>query len=389
MNHREDKKMKCDREYVVKMRREIHRHPEIGFELPKTLALVRRELDAMGIPYTEKFGKSSLVATVNPETKGKVIAVRADMDALPIQEETALPFASENPGVMHACGHDCHTSMLLALAKMLTEVKKELRCRVKLIFQAAEEVAPGGAKLMCEDGLCDEVDEFITCHVNPNFPSGAFAINKTYMNASSHGFILRLHGRTSHAARPQMGVDAIAMACQVYQAIMVMRAREINPMKPCLLSAGEIHGVKTNNILCDEVMMHGTIRALDPEIDETIFRRIGEIADAISKEMGGSFTLETTKHYPSLHNDPVIADRLTAAAKKILPPEMILPYPETMGAEDFAFFLQKKPGARFCLGTHKEGAEVHPLHNSRFSPDEGCLTVAPEIFLQYILDNQD
>ena len=381
--------MKCDKEYVVRIRREMHQHPEVGFDLPYTLALVKRELDALGIPYTDKYGKSSLVATVNPDQKGKVIGVRADMDALPIKEETGLPFASVNEGKMHACGHDFHTAMLLGLAKMLVEVKDQLRCQVRLIFQAGEEVAPGGAKLMCDDGAADDIDELIACHVNGNFPTGVFAINKTCMNASSHGFILKLFGKTTHAARPQYGVDAISMACQVYQSIQNMRAREVNPLTPCVVAIGEIHGGFTNNVMCDEVMMHGTIRALDPDLDAFLFRRVEEIADAISREMGGRYTLETTKHYPALINDHKIADRLSAAAEKVVGKEKMAEHPLSMGAEDFAFFMQKKPGARFGLGIHKEGTDMVPGHNSKFSPDEDAITVAPEIFFQYIMDNQD
>ncbi len=381
--------MKIDHEYIIKIRRELHENPEIAFDLEKTLSIIKRELDAMGICYTDRFGKSSLVATINPEQKGKVIAIRADIDALPITEETGLPFASKNPGKMHACGHDCHTAMLLGTGKALLAIKDQLRCQVRLFFQAAEEAAPGGASLMCKDGAMDDVDVILACHVNAAHKTGLVSINQTCMNASSHGFILDLYGKSSHVARPHLGVDAIAMASRVYQDIQIMRAREINPFSPCVVGIGEIHGGNTNNIVCDHVMMHGTIRTLDVELDSYIFRRIGEIADAVSRDMGGRYEIKTTKLYPAVHNTPQVVEDITRIAKALFGEDSVIEHPFSMGAEDFAFYLQHKPGAIFQIGAHKEGTEPYPLHNGKFNPDENALCVPPQIFVQYVLDHME
>ena len=375
-----------DRDYIVAMRRELHKIPEVGFDLPKTVALIKRELDAMGIPYTEKYGKSSIVGYLGREDAEKTVALRADTDALPIAEETGLPFASTHEGKMHACGHDCHVAMLLGAAKMLKEVEDQLPCRVLLFFQAAEEYAPGGALLMANDGACEGVDAIIAGHVSPTLPVGTVALNNHAMSASSHGFFLDIYGKSSHVASPHRGVDAIALACRIYNDIQIMRAREIDPLLPALVGIGEFHGGTANNIICDHVHMHGTIRALDPKIDAFLYRRIGEIADALTRDAGGSYTLETTKHYPVLINDKTVAEDLAEVARAALPDVTVkTDLAPSMGAEDFAFFAERVPAAYFRIGSVAPGCEIVPLHNCRFSPSEDAMPIGATIFFNYVM----
>lgn len=378
--------MKADKQYIIRMRRELHQIPEIGFDLPKTLAVVRRELDAMGIPYTESFGTSSIVATLNEGVGSKTIAIRADMDALPVQEETGLPFASKHPGKMHACGHDCHTAMLLGTAKKLKEMEKDIRCCVKFIFQAAEE-GPGGAKGICDDGLMDLVDTVIGCHIYPDRPTGTIALNKVCQSAGSHGFRIYLKGKSCHVAKPHQGIDAIAMAMRVYSDIQIMRARELNPFDPVVLGIGEIHGGHTNNVICDEVMMHGTIRTHCNDLDEYIYQRIMEIAHSVASDMGGSAVVETVKFYPVLINDPNISDSVIRAAETVVGKDMIKEAPLTMGAEDFAYYTLYKPCAMFGLGAMPADGNCVPLHNKKMTINEDVLDVAPNVFIQFVLDN--
>ena len=374
-----------DRDYIVAIRRELHRIPEVGFDLPKTLAVVRRELEAMGIPYTDRYGKSSLVGYLGREDAGKTVALRADMDALPMAEETGLPFASQHEGKMHACGHDCHMAILLGAAKMLKAVEDSLPCRVLLIFQAAEEYAPGGASLMVKDGVCEGIDAILGVHVNPVLPVGTVAINDHVMSASSHGFFLEIYGKSSHVASPHRGVDAIALACRIYNDIQIMRSRELDPLLPALVGVGEFHGGTANNILCDHVHMHGTIRALDDKIDAFLYRRIGEIADALTRDAGGSYELTTTKYYPVLRNDRRITADLVAVARRALPDcEIKTDLAPSMGAEDFAFFAERVPAAYFRLGA-RVGEEVIPLHNSRFAPSEDALPLGARLFYEYVM----
>lgn len=376
------------RDYIVALRRELHRIPEVGFDLPKTLAVVKRELDAMGIPYTDRYGRSSLVGYLGSETAEKTVALRADMDALPVTERTGLPFASIHEGRMHACGHDCHTAMLLGTAKMLKAVEASLPCRVLLIFQAAEEFAPGGASLMAEDGVLDGVNAVVALHVNPTKKVGEVGINNHVMSASSHGFHLDIYGKSAHVATPHRGVDAIALACRIYNDIQIMRSREMNPFLPALVGIGEIHGGTANNVICDHVRMHGTIRAHDTETDAYLYRRIGEIASAIAEDAGGRAELTTTKHYPVLRNDPRVASYVARSANRALHHAKIdVDITPSMGAEDFAFFTERIPGAYFRLGC-TEGDEVIPLHNDRFSPSEEMLVFGPAIFYQYVMDGE-
>jgi amidohydrolase len=378
--------LKADKNYIIEMRRQLHQIPEIGFELPKTLSFVRQQLETIGLPYTESYGKSCIVATLNEGVGNKTIAIRADMDALPVQEETGLAFASAHPGQMHACGHDCHTAMLLGTAKKLKEMENDIHCCVKFVFQSAEE-GPGGAKTLCDDGLMDQVDLMIGCHIYPEKPTGTISLNNTCQNAGSHGFKIYLQGKSCHVAKPDQGVDAIAMAMRVYSDIQIMRARELNPFDPVVIGIGEIHGGKTNNVICDNVMMHGTIRTHRNDLDAHIYKRIEEIAHSVANDMGGIARVETTKHYPVLLNDKDIAQAIINSAQKVVGKDMIRQSPLTMGAEDFAYYTLYKPSALFCLGAMPEDGNFAPLHNGKMTINEDVLDIAPNVFIQFVLDN--
>lgn len=380
--------MQVDKEYIIRIRRELHQIPEIGFELDKTLAVIRRELDAIGLPYTEEYGKSCIIATLNEGVGSKTIALRGDIDALPIQEENDLPFKSTHPGKMHACGHDCHGAMLLGTAKALKAMEKDIKCCVKFVFQSAEEVL-GGAKSICDDGFMDQVDMIIGCHIDPTKPAGSILLNKTCTNACSRGFKIHLHGKSCHVASPQKGVDAIAMANRVYTDIQIMRARELNPLEPVVIGFGAIHGGEVNNIVCDYVMMNGSIRSQRTELDAHIYQRITQIADCVAKDMGGSAEVETFKYSPALRNDHTIADAVIAAASRAIGEENVRNKDESMGAEDFAYYLQHKPGAMFTLGVAPADHPIVPLHNGKMFVDENALGVAPKVMVQFVLDQME
>ena len=380
--------MGADKDYIIRIRRELHQIPEIGYDLPKTLALVRRELDALDIPYTEEYGKSSIIATLNEGAGNKTIALRADMDALPIQEETGYDFASIHPGQMHACGHDCHTAMLLGTAKALKEMEKDINCCVKLVFQPAEE-GKGGAKLICDDGFMDDVDMIIGAHVYPDKPTGTLSLNKVCQYASNHSFKIWLNGKSAHVSQPHNGIDAIAMAVRVFNDIQFMRARELDPSEPVVIGIGEIHGGTTNNIICSQAMLHGTIRTINDRTDAYIYRRIEEIAASVAGDMGGTARVETTELYPVLHNDQNLAAELVRSAEKIIGADKILEQPIAMVGEDFAFYAMEKPGVLFNFGVMPEDGNFAPLHNSKMTVNEAILDIAPNIFIQFILDQMN
>ena len=378
-----------DKDYIIRIRRELHKVPELSFDLPETLKIIRRELDALGIPYTEHMGKSSIVATLNEGVGNKTIGIRADTDALPIQELREFDFKSTHPGKMHACGHDAHTAMLLGTAKALKEMEKDIHCCVKFIFQASEE-GVSGANLLCEDGVMDDIDFITACHVVPHMKVGTIQLNKTCSNASSRGFRIKLTGKSCHVSTPQLGVDAIAMGTRVYTGIQMMRAREIAPAESLIVNIGEFHSGTANNIVPGYAEMTGTTRSLKNETDAYVYKRIQEIAESTAKEMGGSAEVETYKFSPCLINDHGVVDMIIEAATKVVGEENINPNkPISMGAEDFAYYTLKKPGAQFGIGICPEDGKFAPLHNGNFILNEDGLTTAPAIWVQIVLDQMD
>ena len=380
--------MRADKEYIIRIRRELHQIPELRYDLPKTLALIRRELDAMGVPYTEQYGTSSIIATLNEGVGNKTIAIRADTDALPIQEETGLPFSSTHPGQMHACGHDCHTAMLLGAVKLMSENADKIHCCVKFVFQACEE-GPSGAKRICNDGFMDTVDMIIGCHINPDKPAGSVLINKTCSNAGSHGFTIHLEGKPCHVARPHQGIDAIAMAVRVYSDIQIMRARELDPLEPIVIGIGEFHSGTAKNIVSGSATMSGTIRTLCDETDKNVWARIEQIAKTVAEDMGGSASMEDLGYNPALINESNLINAIEESAIKVVGKDMVLPKPTSMGAEDFSHYTYRKPGAMFCLGVMPADGNYIPLHNSKMMVNEDVLDVTANVFTQFVLDQMD
>jgi len=375
-------------EYVVKMRRQIHQYPEIGFDLPRTLALVRSELDAMGIPYTEKYGKSSIVGYINPDCKAFTIGLRADMDALPIQEENDVPYASKIPGQMHACGHDAHTAILLATAKELKKREKELACRVALLFTPAEEYIQPGCQLMVEDGVMDDIDCAVALHVQPDTFAGTIRNLEGPKNANSTGVTVEFFGQNSHAADQQKGHDAIAMAVQAYIAMETMVAKEFKAKEPRIFNVGAFNGGHTNNVICDYCKMFCTIRTFSDEVTEKMLTRIRQIAEGVATMSCGTAKVTVNKHLPYVLNDPIVRKKVDAAAAKVLGEENVLLKIKGMGGEDFSFMSRKKPSVQFDLGCRmKEESLRHPVHDPKFRMDEDCLAVGVKVFLQFVLDN--
>ena len=377
-------------EYAVRLRREIHEYPEIGFDLPKTLAVVRRELDALGIPYTEEFGKSSIVGTINPDCDGFTIGLRGDMDALPIQEEVDLPFASKNPGIMHACGHDAHTAILLATAKELKAREKELTCRVKLLFTPAEEYINPGCELMVKDGVMDDIDCAVALHVAPTTPVGAIRTLVGGKNANSTGFVIEFFGKNCHAADQQNGKDAIAMAVEAYTALEIMCAKEFKARDPRVFNVGAFNGGNTNNIICDYCKMFCTLRTHSDDVTEKFLKRTREICEGVAMMQGGTAKITVTKHMPYVDNDKTLTEKVNETVAKLLGQENILPRVRGMGGEDFSFMSRVKPCTQFDLGSMMtDPSRVYPVHGPKFQLNEDCLPIGVKIFVQFVLDNMN
>lgn len=377
-------------QYAKELRHELHQVPEIGFDLPKTLAIVRRELDAMGISYTEKYGKSSIVATINAG-KPFTIGLRADMDALPVQEAGSNPYPSQHEGKMHACGHDVHTANLLAVARKLHDMRDQLRCTVKLLFTPAEEYITPGCKLMAEDGVMDDIDVAIACHVDSSKSVGQVGMRAGGGNANSMGIIVEFFGKAAHANAQHKGVDAIRMAVEAYIAMEMIVAKEVNSKEPCVLNVGAFNAGVTNNVICDYAKLFISTRTWDDDLTAYMERRIREIANGVAQMSGGRAEVTVTKLLPYVENHSVVSKRLRQVGIKLLGAENVADTERTMGGEDFAFLSRRKPCAMFRLGA---GNDTNPdtrcpLHNDHFDVDEGCFAVGIDMFTNFVLENQD
>ena len=380
--------MYADKEYIIRIRRELHEYPEIGFDLPRTLSLVRRELDNMGIPYTEKYGESSIVAYINPDKMGYTVGIRADMDALPIEEKTGLSYSSKNPGRMHACGHDAHTAMLLGTAKALKAMEGKLGCRVALLFQPSEEGAVSGAEKMVADGVMDDIDVIIGLHVENWLPSGKIGVCKGASMASSRTFKLEFFGKSAHATLPESGCDALAAAVECYNGIQTMLARTISPFARYVCSVGKLEGGTTQNVVADYAMMLGTVRTFDIAVDTHIIESIGRIADSAAANFGCTAKLTTTLKAYVVYNDPTISDQVLDSARAVVGAENIVDMPPKMSSEDFSQYLTKRPGVFFRLGTANADKGIKTLpHNNDFMIDEDALIYGSDTCVRFILDN--
>lgn len=377
-------------EYIIKCRRDLHQIPEVGLDLPKTSEYVANELKKMGIEVKEKVAVSGVVGLIRGGKEGKTIALRADMDGLPIKEETNLPFAAKN-GNMHACGHDAHTAILLGVAKVLSENKEEIKGNIKLIFQPAEE-GPGGAKPMIEEGVLEnpKVDAVLGLHVGnlTEDNKGSIMVSYDNMMACLDSFRVKLIGKGCHGAYPQTGVDPVVMAGSFLTSIQTIISREIAATDNGVITVGKINGGQAYNIIPEYVELEGTVRATDQSVREYLAKRIGEIAKGISETMRGSYEYDYTFGYPPVVNNEEFTKGFVESAKKIIPEEDIFPMKKpVMGGEDMAYFLEKVPGTFFFLNNPKEVDGVcYPHHNPKFDIDESLLSKGAALIIQGALD---
>lgn len=380
--------MYADKEYIIKLRRELHEYPEVGFELPRTLALVKRELEKIGIEYSEEYGESSIVATINPEKKNFTIGIRADMDALPINEKNDIPYKSKIDGQMHACGHDAHTAMLLGTAKALFAMREEIDCRVKLLFQPSEEGIRSGAEEMVNHGVMDDIDVIIGMHVENWLESGTVGVCSGASMASSRNIRLEFFGRTAHATLPQTGWDALAAAVSTYNGIQTMLTRTIDPFAKYVCSVGKLASGTTQNVIADYAEMLITVRTFDMELDRHIDTAIKSIAESSAEGFGCTVKSDSTLKAFVLYNNPYIAELVLASAEKALGKEKIAQMPQKLSSEDFSQYVTKKPGVFIRLGTKNaaKGCTTLP-HNNDFMIDEDAFVSGSDTCIQFVLDN--
>ncbi len=352
---------------ITNWRRDFHMHPELGYEEERTSRIVEEHLREWD--YSTKRVGTGIIADIG--RGGKTIALRADMDALPIQEENDVPYKSKIPGRMHACGHDAHTAMLLGAAKIIAEHKGELNGRVRLIFQPAEE-GGNGAVRMIEGGAIEGVDAIFGFHVWMDLPSGVIGIRDGPFLAGAGIFNGKVMGKGGHGASPHETVDPIPVTAEAVLAFQTITSRNVPPVESSVLSVTSLHGGTAFNVIPEEVKFRGTIRFFKPEVGELIRRRMREVLEGVTKAHGAEYELNIEELTPPTINSPEMVDFARKVAEKYG-----LRYgdvPPTMGAEDFAYYLQRVPGAFLALGVKNEGKGIiHPHHHPRFDVDEGVL----------------
>jgi amidohydrolase len=361
---------------IVRLRRDIHAHPELGLEETRTASLVSRTLRGLSVRTTTGIAKTGVVGSISGTGSGKCVALRADMDALPIQEETGLPFASVNAGVMHACGHDAHSAMLLGAAMILQELRGTFAGSVKLIFQPSEERHPGGAQAMIEAGVLEApvVDVIYGQHVIAQADAGNIGFCAGAMMASADELYITIRGKGGHGAMPHRTIDPIVVAAQVILALQTIVSRRASPFQECVLTIGKIAGGTTTNIIPDEVELVGTFRAMDASLRTRAHKEINRILRGITSAAGATYTFRISHGYPALINDPAVTQDARGATERLLGSKRVFVAEPLMGAEDFAYFLQHVPGTYYRIGIRNPGQKHTPdIHTSRFTIDEKAL----------------
>jgi hippurate hydrolase len=357
-------------EKIVALRRDIHREPELGFDTEKTAEKVLAALGSLPLDIETGVAKNGIVATLEGEGDGPTVALRADMDALPILEDTGLPFASETEGKMHACGHDGHTSMLVGAAHVLSGMRDRFDGTVKFVFQPAEE-GGGGGKVMVDEGVADGVSSIFALHLWPGLPFGKVATKAGPIMAAADAFEMEIKASGGHGAMPHLACDAIAIAAQVVTALQTIVSREVDPVEPAVLTVGEIGAGTAFNIIPDKARIGGTVRTLNADLRKKIPARMEELARGVAQGMRGDVDLDYTFSYPVTVNDEAAADLALGVAEDLFGGESVLELANpSMGGEDFAYFLQRVPGAFIWLGI---GEDAPGLHTPGFAFDEEIL----------------
>lgn len=363
-------------EQIVKWRRHFHQNPELGFQEFETNKYIRSVLKEIGARDIKSIAGTGLTALIVSQKPGPVIAIRAEMDALPVEEKTGLEFASKNPGIMHACGHDAHMAIALGTAKLLHDHQDRWRGSVKFIFQPAEEYPPGGAVEMIKSGVLLEpqVEAALALHVSPSLPAGQIGYKDGVIMAADDLFKISIQGKSGHGALPHQAIDPIVLAAQVIMAIQTISSRKVNPLEPVVVTIGSIHGGVKANVIPEFITLDGTIRTLHDDLRQRMPELIKDTIKGIIESSGASFKLDYKWGYSPTVNNPQMVKLLAETVNKELGPAcgkyLTNPF---MIAEDFSFFTQQVPSVYFMLGIKKENNNQFPLHHAAFNIEESVM----------------
>lgn len=364
---------------LVAWRRQIHSHPELSFQEHGTARLVAETLETFGVEVQTGIAKTGVVGYLGEGSP--IIGIRADMDALPIQEINNVPYKSQVPGVMHACGHDAHTAMLLGVAKLLSEMPNRPPGQIRFLFQPSEEAHDSenksGGERMVEEGALSDLDAVIALHVASDMPVNKIMLGAGYITANEDSFEIILRGTGGHGAFPHQTVDPVFILAQVLNAINGIRARRIDPTRAAALSIGSIHAGVASNVIPSEVKITGTMRSFDDEVRQQLKDELVSVL-GVAKALGGDFDVNFISGYPSTYNDPNVVNLMNGGIEALVGKEAILPSTPMMGAEDFSYMSRKAPGAMFMLGA-AVGDKSRPHHTPVFDIDEACLPTGTAI----------
>lgn len=359
---------------LVEIRRHLHAHPELSGQEYQTAAYVAGVLSSFGLQVQELVGKTGVVAELAGTGLDKrILAIRTDMDALPIQERTGLDFASRKPGIMHACGHDVHTTVGLGAAMVLSQLEEPLPGTLRCLFQPAEETAQG-ASWMIQDGVMEGVSSIFSVHVFPTIAAGSIGIRYGALTAAADDLEITIMGESGHGARPHEAVDAIWIASQVVTTLQQAISRTQNPLRPVVLTIGQIQGGRAPNVIADQVRMLGTVRSLHPETNANLPAWVEQIVASVCQSYGARYELHYRRGVPSVMNDPTLTQITQAAAEEAWGSDRVQLLPEpSLGAEDFALYLNHVPGTMFRLGVAFDQQPNYPLHHPQFQVDEAAI----------------
>ncbi|MBR8829017.1 MAG: amidohydrolase [Gomphosphaeria aponina SAG 52.96 = DSM 107014] len=360
---------------LIEIRRHIHAHPELSGQEYQTAAYVAGVLSSCGIHVQEAVGKTGVVGELKgTQEDNRILAIRTDMDALPIQEKTKVDFASRKPGIMHACGHDVHTTLGLGTAMVLSQLGKSLPGKIRFLFQPAEEIAQG-ASWMVQDGAMRDVSAIFGVHVFPSIPARCVGIRYGALTAAADDLEIYIQGESGHGARPHEATDAIWIAAQVITTLQQAISRTQNPLRPIVLTIGQISGGMAPNVIADQVRLAGTVRSLHPQTHANLPQWIENIVANLCQTYGATYKINYRRGVPGVQNDPVLTQILEEASREAWGNDCVQIIPEpSLGAEDFAIYLEQAPGSMFRLGVGKPEKPNHPLHHPEFEVDESAIS---------------
>jgi len=372
---------------LVQWRRGFHQRPELAFTEKLTSDFVIRKLQEWGIPHQTEIAETGVVALIEGGNPGKVLGIRADLDALPVQEENNVPYRSQHDGIMHACGHDGHTAIALGTAYYLWQHRQEITGTVKIIFQPAEE-GPGGAKPMIEAGVLNnpDVDAMIGLHLWNNLPLGTIGVKDGALMAAVELFKCHLQGKGGHGAMPHQTIDAVVLSAQIVNTLQTIVARNIDPTQSAVVTVGELKAGSAMNVIADSAYLSGTVRYFNTDLENYMGQRVEAIIAGICQSHGASYDLNYWRMYPPVINDARVTDLVRSVAQTVVEtPTGVVPECQTMGSEDMSFFLEQVPGCYFFLGSANPELRLnYPHHHPRFDFDETALGMGVEMFVRCV-----